>query len=438
MAQQRGPQRARALGWSAPRLCTDYNPTFMSSGRTLTLLSLAELLAMSLWFAGTAVLPQLANEWHAGLALTSWLTLAVQLGFVTGALLSATLNLADVFSAPRVFVISSLLAAFANAMFGATAARSITAAIVLRFLTGAFLAGVYPTGMKILAGWYRQGRGLALGVLVGALTVGSAVPHGLSALGALREGSWQLVIYLASAQAALAAVIVAVFVKDGPYAAPSPPFDFTQIAQVLSVRKLRLANFGYFGHMWELYSMWGWIAVLLAASSRGTVPVLSDAVMRGIAFLAIAVGGIGCVWAGRVADRTVSGGADASSVLHESTRQRARVTIYAMAVSGVCCLLAALFFPNTPVLIAISIVWGISVVADSAQFSAIVSELSDPRYVGTALTLQTALGFLLTVVSIRTTAWVADNYGWPLACAQLALGPLFGIVSMLRLMKEQN
>lgn len=400
----------------------------MSPGRTLTLLSLAELLAMSLWFAGTAVIPQLANEWHAGLALTSWLTLAVQLGFVTGALLSATLNLADVFSAPRVFAISALLAAFANAMFAATAARSITAAIILRFLTGAFLAGVYPTGMKILAGWFRQGRGLALGVLVGALTIGSAVPHGLSAIGGLREGSWHLVIYLASAQAALAAVIVAVFVKDGPYAAPSPPFDFTQIAQVLSVRKLRLANFGYFGHMWELYSMWGWIAVLLAASSRGKAPVLADAAMRGIAFLVIAAGAIGCVWAGRVADRATG----------NTLQQRARVTIYAMAVSGLCCLLAALFFRNTPVLIAISIVWGISVVADSAQFSAIVSESSDPRYVGTALTLQTALGFLLTVVSIRTTAWVADHYGWPWACAQLALGPAVGIVAMSRLMKDES
>ena len=401
-----------------------------SRTRVLILLSLAELLAMSLWFTGTAVLPVLIRRWQGGLGIGSWLTIAVQLGFVVGALVIAVFNLSDIFRATRIFVACALLAAAVNAAFALVAEQHMVAALLLRALTGAFLAGVYPTGMKILAGWFRTGRGLALGAMVGALTVGSALPHGVLAIAggldtAGLDDAWQLMVLAVSGLAVIAAAIVAFAVHEGPFATPSPPFNAGQIGEALRNRRLRLANFGYLGHMWELYSMWGWIAVLLAAAQQG------GSAMRGelIAFLAIAIGIVGCVWAGHASDRLSANGAGGDQTI----AGRARVTIYAMAVSGACCLAAAVFFQHFIVLVAIAMVWGIAVIADSAQFSTIVSEVADPSYIGTALTMQTALGFLLTTVALRTTAAIAANFGWRWAAASMALGPALGIVAMWRL-----
>ncbi len=397
--------------------------------RTLLILSISELLAMSLWFAGTAVLPQLTIIWHASLALGSWLTLSVQLGFVAGALVLAMFNVADVFSAPRVISVSAAIAALLNVGFGLVAAEHVSAAITLRFLTGAALAGVYPPGMKVLAGWFKSGRGEALGILIGALTLGSATPHGINALGGIGPDAWRTVIYVSSGLALIGAILIALFVKSGPYAAPSPPFDFRQVTEVLSFRnrRLGLANLGYLGHMWELYSFWAWIALMLRESATFTGDVTAN--VKQLTFFVIAIGALGCWIAGRAADK-IPAAPDAEAA---RIRQRSFVTIVAMAVSGSCCLLAALFFRNFYVVAAVSFIWGISVIADSAQFSAIITEVSDQRYVGTALTLQTAIGFLLTAVSIRIAAYIGENYGWPWAAASLALGPTVGIIAMLRL-----
>ena len=403
-----------------------YNLAFVTGhpqGRVLLCLAGAELLAMSLWFTGTAVLPQLARQWQAGLDVTSWLTIAVQLGFVAGALVIAVFNLSDVFAPTRVFAVSSVAAAAANALFAAVAGRHVALAIALRFLTGAFLAGVYPTGMKLVAGWFRQGRGLALGVLIGALTVGSALPHGVRALGEL---DWRAVVLSSSVFALLAAALVAFGVHEGPYATASPPFRFTQIGEALRNPRLRLANLGYLGHMWELYSMWGWIAVLLAAAGTS----YSRSLVELAAFAAIAIGALGCVWAGRASD----GRAGDPYEGHAHLCRRARVTIVAMTSSGACCLLAAAVFHHFALLVVVALLWGIAVIADSAQFSAIVSEVSNWHYVGTALTTQVALGFLLTAISQRAVAALAANYGWRWAAASLAVGPALGILAMRRLM----
>jgi MFS family permease len=394
----------------------------LSSRRALFLLSLAQLLAMSLWFTGTAVIPQITTLWHSGLALGSWLTIAVQIGFSIGAITFALFNIPDVFSPIKVLVVSAVAAAAANAAFAFVAAQPF-AAILLRGATGFFLAGVYPVGMKIIAGWFQRGRGLALGIMIGALTVGSAVPHAVNALGSV---PWQGVVLLGSAQALLGAAIVAFAVREGPFAMPQSRFDPAQILEIVRNRPLRLANLGYLGHMWELYSMWGWIAVIFSVSAGW-----SRSMFEAMAALAIAIGAVGCIWAGAASDRLQDKAADVR------VAQRARVTIIAMAISSVCCVLAALALHRPMILIPLSLVWGVAVIADSAQFSTIISEVSDKNYVGTALTCQVALGFLLTAAVIRLMAAIAARYGWQWALASMAFGPLLGIWAMTGLLPRR-
>src|SRR5215469_11804357 len=335
------------------------------SRRALFLLSIAELLAMSLWFTGTAVLPQVTAVWHSGLALGAWLTIAVQIGFSLGAVTFALFNIPDIYSPITVFVVSAIAAATANAAFAFIAAEPFWA-LLLRGATGFFLAGVYPVGMKIIAGWFQRGRGLALGVMIGALTVGSAVPHAVNSFGGIH---WRSVVLLSSGQALAGAFIVAFLVRQGPYSMPSSRLDLGQIAQIVRNRRLRLANLGYLGHMWELYSMWAWIAVVLAASAGWSRMGYESG-----AALAIAIGALGCIWAGIASDR-LQDSADSVRVA-----QRARVTMIAMAASAACCLLAASAFHHPALLVTVTMIWGIAIIADSAQFSAVISEVSDKSY----------------------------------------------------------
>ncbi len=394
-----------------------------STRRVLLLLSIAELLAMSLWFTGTAVLPQVTRLWQSGLALGSWLTIAVQIGFSLGAIFFALLNIPDIFNPIRVLFVSALLAAASNAAFAFVAQDPIPA-ILFRGATGFFLAGVYPVGMKIIAGWFQRGRGLALGIMIGALTMGSAVPHAVNSLGGI---SWRNVVLLGSVQAVVGAFIVLFGVHEGPYAMPQSRFDPSQMLEIVRNRRLRLANLGYLGHMWELYSMWGWIAVIFAASAGW-----SRSKYEAYAALAIGIGAVGCVWAGAASDRLQDQSAE------ERVSQRAWVTIIAMVISSICCLVAALVFHHPMLLVVLSLIWGIAVIADSAQFSTIISEVSDKSYVGTALTCQVALGFLLTAFAIRSMASIAAHVGWQWAMASMAVGPLLGIWAMSGLLTKKQ
>ncbi|HKS22942.1 MAG TPA: MFS transporter [Thermoanaerobaculia bacterium] len=380
--------------------------------RALVLLALVELFAMGLWFGVSAVAPQIAAEWHLDPSTAAWLTLAVQLGFVAGTLLSALLNLPDIIRTRHVLAVSALCAAIVNAVL-AIFVHSAAPAIALRFLTGVFLAGVYPPGMKLIATWFRQGRGLALGVLVGALTLGKASPYLVNAVG---SKEWRINAGFASVMAIVAVVLVVFFVREGPYALPNQPFDIGQIAKGFRNRGVRLANFGYFGHMWELYAMWTWAPVMIRASLKvsGDKPIYAEIA----SFVVIGAGAIGCVVAGRVADRI----------------GRPIVASAAMIASGACCIAIGFFYGHSPVaLLVIAAIWGATVVADSAQFSACVTELGDPRYVGTALTIQTCIGFLITTVSIRMMPALVARAGWQYAFAALAIGPFLGTMAMLRL-----
>jgi MFS family permease len=379
----------------------------------LVLVATGQFLGMTLWFSATAAAPAIAAELRLSGSGTAWLTMAVQAGFVAGTLVSALFSLADVLNPRRLFAIGCVVGASANALI--PFASSGIAVILLRACTGAALACVYPPGLKIAAGWFLERRGTALGILVGALTIGSAFPH-LLAWGA-QSVPWHVLMWVSSAFALAGGLLVFTAVKDGPYVTASAPFDPHAARAVLANRGVRLATLGYLGHMWELYAMWGWISAFAAASlaARGnTTPRLGSLV----AFVTIASGAVGCVMAGRWADEW----------------GKARVAGFAMVASAACATAsAALFGAPLPLLLAFAVVWGFSVVADSAQFSALVSEFSPRTHVGTALTLQTCAGFLLTMASLRLLPVVANTAGWRWAFLVLVPGPVLGALAMRRL-----
>ncbi len=381
---------------------------------SVTIIACCQVAALALWFSASAVVPLLVAEYQLSGFAQAALTSGVQLGFVVGCLVSAFFGLPDRVDPRHLFAGCTVLGAVANGLLLVVDPASV-AMPHLRFVTGIALAGVYPVGMKLAATWARGDLGLMVGILVGALTLGSALPYLFSVFGGV---DWRIPVAVSSATALGAALTIG-FAGIGPNRGPSPPFDPRAALSAWRDVPLRLANLGYLGHMWELYAMWAWIGVFLAASFALVLPSAEATMAAKVAaFATVAAGGVGAIAAGLLADRL----------------GRTTITIAAMAVSGTCAATIGFLFGGDPVwLVAVCLVWGISIVADSAQFSASVAELADRTRIGTMLTVQTALGFTLTLVTIHLMPYFVAAVGWRYAFMPLAIGPALGVFAMARL-----
>lgn len=401
---------------SQPKVISDHTGGRMArtdKGFAVSMITVCQLMALALWFSATAVLPQLRAEFDISTLQSSLFTSSVLLGFVLGTVSSAALGLADRIEPRRFWAASAMIAATANILILTVPVDGVVV-ILLRLITGVCMAGIYPVGMKMVATWSRGDTGFLVGLLVGALTMGSAMPHLFSVAVPM---DWRWVIVIASMSAYIASIAI-LFVHLGGTPGKSPRFDPRMVGKIWANKPLRHACYGYFGHMWELYAMWGWIGLFLYGAYSDRMidnPGIWSALST---FAIVGVGAFGSLAGGYYADRI----------------GRTTVTITAMVISGACALVAGAF-GGAPfvVLLVICIIWGISVVADSAQFSSCVIELADPHQVGTALTLQNAIGFLIALVSIHLVPVVAESFGWWGAFAMLAIGPFLGTVAMVRL-----
>lgn len=375
------------------------------------------VLSMTTWFSATAITPSLIGVFGLTLGGAAWLTNMVQFGFVVGALTSSLFSLPDLVAPRRLMGIAGLLAAVANLSLLWVPNASLL--FLARFMTGVALAGIYPPSLKLISTWFVHGRGLALGSVIAALTLGSAFPN---LIRALTHGLvWQDVVISASISTFAGAVVLYVLAREGPFPFSKAVFDPFQVGAVLRNRALALANLGYFGHMWELYAMWGWFLSFVTAALPG-FGLENIRIGSLITFVVIASGAVGAIVGGVMADRI----------------GRPATAIVMLVTSGSCCILIGFAFCGPAWLfIAISILWGMSVIGDSAQFSAIATEISDSRYVGTALALQLGIGFALTIGSIRLTPMLASAIGWRWSFLMLAPGPVIGIIAMLVLRRYQ-
>jgi MFS family permease len=379
---------------------------------------ISQFAGTSLWFAGNAVLPEMQHSLNIQNTSPGTITSIVQFGFIAGTLSFAVFSIADRFNSARVFFVSTLLAASAN-MAVTWFAKDINSLLAMRFITGFFLAGIYPVGMKIASDWYEKNLGKALGYLVGALVLGTAFPHLLRS--SLYSLPWKQVLLSTSIFAFIGGLLILLFVGDGPFRKPANRFQPSALFQIFQSADFRAASFGYFGHMWELYTFWAFVPVILTAYVKAghyemNIPLWS--------FIIIAIGSLSCIAGGYFSQKIGS----------------SRVAFYALLCSGFCCMISfSIFYLAPPFFILIMLLWGIFVIADSPQFSTLVAQTAILQYKGTALTIVTCIGFAITIVSIQLINYVFKN--WANAnniFVLLAPGSLIGLLFLFRLVKQRK
>ncbi len=387
---------------------------------TLGILSIAQLFGLSLWFATNSVIDQLIPEFGLNPQDLTWLSIAVTLGFVFGGLTSTLTNISDIAPADRVFMISSLLGGAATAIIALK--PDFVLVLVLRFLTGFFLAGIYPVGMKLTASHFKKSRGLAIGTLLSALTIGSGLPYIFLIFG---TPSWQVVLLTVATLAVLGGLLVGMVVEVGPFVGPPVKFSIDAVKKIFSNNSVKYANLGYNGHMWELYAFWVWYPRMLKASLEASGLYSEAEVIRLFAtgsFLVFLLGGLANIGGGYAADRI----------------GRSKFNIVMLSLSGLSGLLIGFFFSSPIMVLVVGLIWGITIIPDSPQYSSMITEVSDQSLVGSALAIQTAIGFLLTIITIYTVPLFVEIVGWSYAFMYLALGPVIGIVAMIRLRRQPD
>ncbi|MCL1703474.1 MFS transporter [Lysinibacillus sp. Bpr_S20] len=384
------------------------------SWRALVWIGLSELCALSLWFSASVIAPELIEIWNISPNSEAWLSASIPIGFVIGSLFSSYFGVADRFNPRKVFAISVFLGALLNGLL--IFVHYAFLGILLRVLTGITLAGVYPIAVKILSQWFPKKRGFAIGILIAALTIGSSLPHFVIMF--FSSLNWKVVIISTSVLALLSAIMVTSILEDAPIEANKSPFSLKLIKKVVMNKPVMLANYGYFGHMWELYAMWTWLPAFLTASFLAYSPDTPHWFIALSSFISIGIaGGIGCVIGGLISDKI----------------GRANLTIISMVISAICSIAIGFTFGQYIWLtLIISMVWGMSVISDSAQFSAAVSEIAEVDYVGTALTFQMCIGFLFTIFSINLVPVIQRIVGWEWVFTLLAIGPILGIGFMVK------
>ena len=386
----------------------------------LFVLSIAELFTFTLWFSVNAIIPQLGVIWVLSGIEIGLLSMVVQIGFVVGAFFSSLLNLPDIFKTRNVFICSALFGGTTNFVI-AYFVPSFMIVLFLRFLTGCFLAGVYPTAMKLLATWFQKDRGFAIGILIAALSTGSGLPY-LFNLSGIPD--WRLILNLSTILAMFSALLVWMFIEEGPYRGRIAKFEPSQVKQLMQNKALRLAYYGYFGHMWELYAMLVWIPLFLRDAFLSTHPASDPTRFFSIGtFFVFFTGAIATGVGGTLADKY----------------GRTVYNILMLVGSGTCSLVIGFTFSYNPYFaLLIALLWGLTIIPDSPQYSTMTTELADPNYVGTALALQTTIGFLITALSIQLIPLFVAQVGWNFGFAILAPGPFFGVISLYRLRQQRD
>jgi MFS family permease len=387
--------------------------------RVLSIIVIAQFFCTSLWFAGNAIMPDLIVQLHLTQGFLANLISAVQFGFISGTLVFALLTIADRFSPSKVFFVSAIIAALFNLAVAANGINS-TGLLFLRFLTGFFLAGIYPVGMKIASDYYQKGLGKSLGFLVGALVLGTAFPHLLKSLTA--EFSWKYVVFTTSLLSFSGGLMMLIFVKDGPYRKAAQTLKINGILQIFKNHNFRSAAFGYFGHMWELYAFWAFVPLMLKAYKAHyqninlNVPLYS--------FLIIASGGIACAISG---------------ILSQKFRPK-NIALISLSLSGLCCLLSPLFLfaGSATILIAFLFFWGLFVVADSPLLSTMVAQNTPEASRGTALTLVNCIGFAITIISIQFINGLSTLINAQYIYLFLAIGPILGTLTLARMVTKKS